>query len=126
LYDPDDTFGLGRYRVYYSASVKGAGGGIPGESGDSATLYATSQDGISWDKPALHRYKLGDSTANNILFRGTTAVGIYDDSSHDKNASRRFKMWGNLPGDAWQGGPGVASLEAEVQGATDRGFRGLT
>jgi len=113
LYDPDDSFGLGKYRVYYSASVKGAGGGIPGESGDSATLYATSADGISWEKPALHRYELNGSTANNILFQGTTAVGIYDDSFHDKNASSRFKMWGNLPGDEWGGGPGVESLEAE-------------
>ena len=102
LYDPDDSFGLGKYRVYYSASVKGAGGGIPGESSDSATLYATSADGISWEKPALHRYEFNGSTANNILFQGTTALGIYDDSFHDKNASSRFKMWGNLPGGGWQ------------------------
>ena len=32
----------------------------------------------------------------NILFESTTAVAIFDDSAHDKNASRRFKVWGNL------------------------------
>ena len=61
----------------------------------------------------MHRYTFNGNTENNILFQGTTAIGIYDDSFHDKNASSRFKMWGNLPGDEWQGGPGVESFEAE-------------
>jgi hypothetical protein len=113
LFDPDDTFGLGRYRVYYSASVKGAGGAIPGESASAATLYAISHDGLAWTKPALHRYDFGGNSANNILFQGTSAVGLYDDSFHDKNASSRFKVWGNLPGGEWQGGPAGASKIAD-------------
>jgi hypothetical protein len=76
-------------------------------------LYARSDDGIVWEKPALHRYQFGNSSANNILFDGTTAIGIYDDSFHDKNATARFKVWGNLPGDKWQGaGPKPLASDA--------------
>ena len=32
----------------------------------------------------------------NILFDGTSAVAIFDDVGNEKNASRRFKAWGNL------------------------------
>ena len=87
-----------RYRVYYSASDPAFGGSIPGESAGSATLYATSNDGLSFDKPSLGRVEYHNSTSNNILFDGTTAVAVYDDSGHDPNASARFKAWGNLPG----------------------------
>jgi hypothetical protein len=98
LYDETDQFGLGVYRVYYSASDKSFGGNIPGESSGAATLYATSKDGLVFEKPSLHRVNFNNSTSNNILFDGTTAVAIYDDSWHEKNASSRFKVWGNLPG----------------------------
>ena len=98
LHDAHDSLGLGSYRVYYSAGDPSFGGAIPGESSGSATLYATSPDGIHFTKPALHRYAFRNDTANNILFDGTTAVAIYDDGFHEPNASRRFKAWGNLPG----------------------------
>ena len=32
----------------------------------------------------------------NILFESTSSVAIFDDSAHDTNASRRFKVWGNI------------------------------
>jgi len=102
LYDAEDVFTP--FRAYYSAGDPSFGGAIPGESSGSATLYATSRDGYHWEKPDLGRYNYHNSTHNNILFDGTTAVGIYDDKWHDRNASRRFKVWGNLPGDKWQGG----------------------
>ena len=98
LYDPQDKFGLGKYRAYYSAGDDHFGGSIPGESQGSATLYATSHDGISFTKPDLGRVSFKNSTANNILLDGTTAVAMYDDSFHDNNVSSRFKLWGNLPG----------------------------
>ena len=103
LYDPADSFGLGRYRVYYSASVPGSGGAIPGESASAAMLYATSDDGIVWHKPALHRYNFGNNSANNILFHGTSAVAIYDDGFHDTNASSRFKesFWRSSSQRSW-------------------------
>ena len=99
-------------RVYYSAGDKSFGGAIPGESSGCATLYATSDDGVVWGKPHLHRYKFGKDSANNILFDGTTALGFYDDSFHDQNTSARFKVWGNLPGDQWQGGAPKAADSA--------------
>lgn len=115
LYDPKDTFGLGRYRVYYSALDKAFHGSIPGESSGSATLYATSDDGLVFDKPALHRYNYSGSTTNNILFDGTTAVAVYDDVFHDKNASSRFKVWGNLPG--------LDSNHVEIEGYDHPAYR---
>ena len=45
---------------------------------------------------------------------GTTAVAIYDDSFHDENVSSRFKAWGNLPGDEWQGGRGASAAARQV------------
>jgi hypothetical protein len=36
LYDSEDSFGLGKYRVYYSAGDKSFGGAIPGESSGCA------------------------------------------------------------------------------------------
>ena len=98
LYDGNDTFGLGKYRVYYVASDPSFGGSIPGESSGSATLYATSSDGLSFVKPSLGRVSFQNSTNNNILWDGTTSVAVFDDIDHDPNASSRFKAWGNLPG----------------------------
>ena len=119
LYDSKDSFGLGKYRVYYSAGDKAFGGSIPGESSGSAILYATSQDGLTWRvprinnhnkpssiaraltrpcprlgrvKPHLRRVKFNGSFANNILIDGATAVGVYDDNWRERNASRRFKV----------------------------------
>lgn len=37
-----------------------------------------------------------NSSHTNIVFEDTTAVAIFDDGAHEKNASRRFKVWGNL------------------------------
>jgi len=101
LYDPAADGPA--YRVYYSASDSQFSGDIPGESAGSATLFATSHDGVSdWQKPALGRFPYdsgaGASTANNILFDGTTALAIYDDGYQESNASARYKVWGNLPG----------------------------
>ncbi len=99
LYDPDDAVGEGRYRVYYSAADPSFGGAIPGESSGAATLYATSDDGIAFHKPNLGRVAFHNSTDNNVLWDGTTAVAVYDDAFNSGgNASRRFVAWGNLPG----------------------------
>jgi hypothetical protein len=100
LYDPHDELGVGKYRVYYSAGDPSFGGAIPGESTGSATLYAKSDDGVHWMKPNLGRFPFGkdNSTANNIMFDGATAVAIYDDRGQaGMPASHRFKAWGNLP-----------------------------
>ena len=57
-------------------------------------LYATSRDGIYWDKPNLNLVKFDGSLANNILFHPAapfdSAVVIKDQS--EPNAGRRYKM----------------------------------
>ena len=113
LYDPDNSAGQGQYRAFYSAGDPGfpaVPGCPPSECGaGSAVLYATSEDGIRWVKPKLGRYEWQNSTANNIMFTGTTAVGVYDDGWRERNASQRFKVWGNVADGTAQDG------ESEVE-----------
>jgi hypothetical protein len=54
-------------------------------------LYATSADGLTWDKPALGQIGFDGSTANNIVARDTPNVGVFKDG-HDPDAARRYKM----------------------------------
>ena len=162
LYDPDDSFGLGRFRAFYSASDGGFGAADcpPGECpGGSATLVANSSDGLVWQKPKLGLFGWANSSKNrgvlsnatrphaccvycpsgscpcpycgaapsnetNILFESTTAVAIFDDSAHEKNASRRFKVWGNLAQQmiAPSVGDGGSPLSVEVTGPCDTCF----
>lgn len=53
--------------------------------------YATSRDGITWEKPALGINGFDGSTENNITARDTPNVGVFRDP-HDADPSRRFKM----------------------------------
>ena len=54
-------------------------------------LYATSLDGIAWQKPALGLHRFGGSDATNIVARDTPNVGVFKDP-HDPDDSRRYKM----------------------------------
>ncbi len=54
-------------------------------------LYATSKDGLTWDKPALGLHKFNGDAATNIVARDTPNVGVFKDL-HDKDAARRYKM----------------------------------
>jgi hypothetical protein len=54
-------------------------------------LYATSRDGLMWQKPALGLHKFAGSTQNNIVTRDCPNVGVFKDL-HDSDASRRYKM----------------------------------
>ena len=60
LYDPADSFGLGRYRVYYSASVPGSGGAIPGESAfASLVLFRSERRSVYRRQPASGNLRKG-------------------------------------------------------------------
>eukprot|EP01047_Picozoa_sp_COSAG01_P072252 COSAG01_NODE_11441_length_1934_cov_0.863215_2_plen_209_part_00 len=78
LYDPEDAFGLGRFRAFYSASDGGFGAADcpPGECGaGSATLVANSTDGISWEKPRLGLFAWSSSKKNRgTLSNATTPL----------------------------------------------------
>lgn len=54
-------------------------------------LYATSKDGLVWQKPALGLHRFDGSTATNIVARDTPNVGVFKDP-HDPDARRRYKM----------------------------------
>ncbi len=54
-------------------------------------LYATSRDGLAWDKPALDLYGFDGSTQNNIVARDTANTGVFKDV-FDRNPARRYKM----------------------------------
>ena len=54
--------------------------------------YATSKDGITWEKPDLGIIELGGSKANNIVMRHVHGAGVFKDL-HDPQPGRRYKMF---------------------------------
>jgi len=54
-------------------------------------LYATSQDAIHWDKPALGLFKHAGDGATNIVARDCPNVGVFKDT-RDPDPARRYKM----------------------------------
>jgi hypothetical protein len=54
-------------------------------------LYATSQDGIAWQRPALSLHKFAGRADNNIVARDCPNVGVFKDA-HDPDPARRYKM----------------------------------
>lgn len=54
-------------------------------------LYATSKDGLAWERPALGLHKFDGSAANNVVARDTPNVGVFKDP-HDPDIARRYKM----------------------------------
>lgn len=54
-------------------------------------LYATSKDGLTWDKPKLGLHKFNGSADTNIVARDTPNVGVFKDL-HDPDPARRYKM----------------------------------
>lgn len=66
--------------------------------GNCATLYATSKDGIRWNKPKLEAY-LHKGNPTNIVNWRDHGTGVFKDS-RDTNPERRYKMFckGGSPG----------------------------
>lgn len=54
-------------------------------------LYATSRDGLTWEKPALGLHKFDGDARTNIVARDCPNVGVFKDP-HDADAARRYKM----------------------------------
>lgn len=53
--------------------------------------YATSKNGIDWEKPELGLVDYNGSTDNNIVWRGTHGAGIYKDP-YEKDPDLLYKM----------------------------------
>ena len=54
--------------------------------------YATSHDGIAWEKPALGIVEFDRSTANNLVLRNCHGAGVMLDS-RDPDPARRYKAF---------------------------------
>lgn len=78
-----------------AAGVKPAVPGFRKGKGDMV-LYATSQDGLQWERPALGLHSFQGSTANNIIF-DLHSPSVYVDA-RDPDPARRYKMLGSLMG----------------------------
>ena len=59
---------------------------------EEAILYATSKDGITWEKPELGIFEFQGSTKNNIVCRGAGGSGIIKDH-RDPDPARRYKAF---------------------------------
>jgi hypothetical protein len=58
--------------------------------------YATSTDGVHWEKPELGLTEFAGSTANNILLRGPVWTHCVLDDAEEADPGRRYKLlyWG--------------------------------
>ena len=98
IYDADAKL----YRCWYSPFiVDNSAKGMSLEERDSkryrpprgremGICYATSRDGITWEKPKLGVVEYDGSKANNIVWRGPHGAGIFRDA-HDPDPKRRYK-----------------------------------
>lgn len=100
IYDKEEKV----YKIWYSPfivdhSAKGMtlkdrekdypeGKGIKREM---AICYATSKDGLNWDKPVLGRVDYKGSRKNNIVWRGPHGSGIFKDLQ-EADPEKRYKM----------------------------------
>jgi len=70
------------YTAYLEKSPNGRETGI---------CYATSKDGIKWDKSELGLVEFEGNKNNNILMRGAHGAAIFKDS-HESDPAKRYKM----------------------------------
>jgi hypothetical protein len=55
--------------------------------------YATSKDGLAWEKPLLELIEFGGSTSNNLVLRYSHGAGVFRDDA-EKDPARRYKVFG--------------------------------
>ena len=95
------------YKCWYYSHIKDWGKDVePGPlaaeerngRGNCATLYATSKDGIHWNKPTLEAYLYKGKSTNIVNWRDHGS-GVFKDP-RDPNPERRYKMFctGRAPG----------------------------
>lgn len=90
------------FKIWYSLH--------PGEGGDELArlCYATSRDGVHWQKPLLGRVESGGSKRNNIVMpHSGVASGVFLDP-RETDPDRRYKML-----HMWQGYKVYASYSAD-------------
>ena len=63
----------------------------PPRGREMGVCYATSTDGIVWDKPPLGLVEFEGSRENNLVYRGPHGAGILKDF-RESDAAKRYKM----------------------------------
>jgi hypothetical protein len=58
---------------------------------DHAVCYATSEDGINWDKPVLNLKSWGGDTANNIVLRNACQGSVIVDENPNAPREEKYK-----------------------------------
>jgi len=101
LYDEDE----GIYKCWYSPFiVDNSAKGMtleerkqtpyePPHDREMGVCYATSNDGINWEKPELGLIEFEGNRKNNIVYRGLHGAGIFKDS-RETDPAKRFKLFG--------------------------------
>ncbi|RBP40477.1 hypothetical protein DES53_108184 [Roseimicrobium gellanilyticum] len=98
---PDDA--TGGYRMWYLTrqeaipDIKNIA--VPGfrRNRYDVTLYATSRDGLTWEKPSLGLHAFAGSKENNIVFDLHSPSVLLD--QHETDPAKRWKMLGYFGGD---------------------------
>ena len=80
LYDPATK----QFRMWYNRGAK--------------LLFATSNDGINWERPKLGLVNFAGSTDNNLLPISINMPSLVFDE-HETDPAKRYKMFGYLPGE---------------------------
>ena len=62
----------------------------PPRGREMGICYATSSDGLTWEKPDLGLADYDGSTGNNIVWRGPHGAGVFKDA-RDPDPARRYK-----------------------------------
>ncbi len=90
----------GIYRCWYNTFLEDVNAWYYAEMG---LCYATSRDGLHWQKPELDVVEFNGTRANNLVARKLHGAGVFMDAV-DRDPARRFKMffasgnhWGPKP-----------------------------
>lgn len=97
------VFDGNHHKMYYR------GTGLSNDIFKQVTCYAESKDGITWNKPNLNQFKVGDYTSNNIVLLGD-----------ELQASHNFSViYDNRPGvpqtERYKAVGGVASTSKRIK-----------
>ncbi|MSR60391.1 MAG: hypothetical protein EXS05_22585 [Planctomycetaceae bacterium] len=83
IFDKDD----GLFKLWYEVQSQTEG---PGKTGIPRLCYATSQDGITWQKPLIDAER-GTNFVSPPKTRHFMIVGLFKDD-HERDPERRYKM----------------------------------
>jgi hypothetical protein len=82
-YDPQEQI----FKIWYNSLATTAKPGI-----EEYLCYATSRDGITWEKPNLGLVEYKGSKDNNILLKWSYWTHSVLQDPHDSDANRRYKL----------------------------------